>query len=77
MQENVKKALILYSDDHMDEMLAPKIQQNIEKMNELLKKINNCFVRDENGKINYATLPSTLEEPKNFYQVFWRVKLLS
>lgn len=64
MQENIKKALELYSGANESEIFVPKIGYYVEKINETYAKIKTLFIH------GFASLPSDEEEVKEFRRLF-------
>lgn len=64
MQENIKKALELYSGANESEIFVPKLAYYVEKINEIYAKINTLFIH------GFASLPSDEEDVKEFRRLF-------
>lgn len=72
MQENIKKALKLYSGANEAEIFVPKLGKYVEKINEIYEKIQKLFPH------GFASLPSANEDIKEFRRLFneleWNIR---
>lgn len=68
MENNIKKAIDLYSGDKPFQLFVPKLEENLSKVNEIYKEIENLF-RSENIE-NFASLPTEPENRKKFVKLY-------
>ncbi|MBK5201676.1 MAG: type I restriction endonuclease subunit R [Spirochaetaceae bacterium] len=68
MEQNIEKAVKLYSGDKPLELFAQKLDYHLQQMNEVYKKIEDLFKRA--GVKNFEKLPDDLSERKEFSKLF-------
>lgn len=68
MERNIEKAIKTYSGDKPFQLFVPKLSENISKMNEIFKEIeelfNDCKISD------FSSLPESKEERKKFISLY-------
>lgn len=68
MEENIKKAIQLYSGDKPYGLFAEKLNSNLKNMNSIFDQIRNLF--ESAGVQNFEKLPKQKEDKSKFAQLF-------
>lgn len=68
MEENIKKAIKMYSGDRPYDLFVPKLKENIESMEYYYKQIVDLFKSE--GITNFETIPENTPERKKFVSLF-------
>ena len=68
MEQNIKKAVKLYSGDKPFELFVEKLEHNLNKMNEIFDDISELFTRS--GIPNFEKLPDNTSERGKFASLF-------
>lgn len=68
MEQNINKAVKLYSGDKAYGLFVPKIEENIKKMNDLYNQIKHLF--ESAGIKNFEKIPDEEDERKEFVKLY-------
>ena len=68
MEQNVQKAVKLYSGDRPLELFVEKLNRNLERINALYRDIKEVF--DDAGVEDFVCLPEDISEKKEFARLF-------
>jgi len=68
MEENIKKAIKMYSGDRPYDLFVPKLKENIESMEYYYKQIVDLF--ENEGIKDFETIPENKPERKKFVSLF-------
>lgn len=68
MERNIKKAIELYSGDKPFQLYVPKLDQNINKMNQIYSELEDLFNSD--GITNFSEIPKEKESRRKFVKLY-------
>ena len=68
MEKNIDKAIKTYSGDKPFQLFVPKLSENLSKMNEIFKEIEDLF--NECSIENFSELPENKEDRKKFISLY-------